>query len=442
MHHPPGPPERADAGPAQGRAFGALAHRDFRLYWIGNIISNVGGWMQNVAQAWLLYQLTENVFLVGLNGLFHSIPFIFMCLYAGTVVDRVDRKRLLFIVETASTLIVLTMGTLVITGHVQVWHIYASSVFYSLMGAFESPTRQALIPHLVPRRDLMTAVSLNSIVRKGAQIVGPALGGIFVAAFDVGGAYFIHGGARFILLGCLLAMRATNPVEVRTHPNALRAIAEGFRYVRSEPLLLALLVMETGMSVFGSYHAMMVVFARDVFHTGPQGLGVLQSAAGAGSLVGSFALASVGDVKHKGRLLIASGVTLGVALICFAYSPWFLLAMVFLAIAGGSDIMFGATRTTIMQMRTRPDMLGRVMSLSGISMRGFGNFGNFQTGTLASFIGVQGAIAAGALLCIAFTIGAGIKVPLVRNFTETGHPPEPVPAPRDGALAAEPAPAS
>ncbi len=431
-----------NAGEPPGRAFGALAHRDFRLYWIGNIISNVGGWMQNVAQAWLLYQLTDSVFLVGLNGLFHSIPFIITCLYAGTVVDRVDRKRLLFIVEALSTVLVLVMGTLVITGHVQVWHIYGSSVIYSMLGAFESPTRQALIPHLVPRRDLMTAVSLNSIVRKGAQIIGPALGGIFVAAFDVGGAYFIHGGARFVLLGCLLAMRATNPVDERTHPNAIRAIAEGFRYVRSEPLLLALLLMETCMSVFGSYQSMMVVFARDVFQAGPQGLGVLQSAAGAGSLIGSFALASVGDVKYKGRLLIASGVTLGLALISFAYSPWFLLAMVFLGIAGGSDVIFGATRTTIIQMRTRQDMLGRVMSLSGISMRGFGNFGNFQTGTMASFIGVQGAIAVGAILCIAFTVGAGIKVPLVRRFTETGHEPEPISPPRDGALAAEPTPAS
>lgn len=438
MHRPP---ERADSDPApRGRAFGALAHRDFQLYWVGNVISNVGGWMQNVAQAWLLYQLTQNVFLVGLNGLFHAVPFILVCLYAGTVVDRVDRKRLLFLVELFGTVVVIVMGVLVITGHVQVWHIYASSVFYSVMGAFESPTRQALLPHLVPRRDLMTAVSLHSIVRKGAQIIGPALGGIFVAAFDVGGAYFIHGGARLVLLGCLLAMRATNPVDQeRRHQNAVRAIVEGFRYVRAEPLLLALLLMETCMSIFGSYMAMMVVFARDVFQTGPEGLGVLQSAAGVGSVIGSFALATAGDVKYKGRLLIGSGVTLGLALIGFAYCPWFIVALVLLAIAGGSDIIFGATRTTIMQMETRQDMLGRVMSLSGIAMRGFGNLGNFQTGTMASFVGVQGAIAIGAFLCIAFTVAAGIRVPLVRNFAETGYNPKFGPGGRRGQHAEEPA---
>lgn len=380
--------------------------------------------MQNVAQAWLLYQLTGNPFLVGLNGLFHAVPFIITCLYAGALVDRVDRRRLLVAVESVNTGVVFVMGTLIVTGHIQVWHIYASSVAYSLMGGFESPARQALIPHLVPHRDLMTAVSLNSIVRKGAQIVGPALGGLFVAAFDVGGAYFIHGGANFVLLGCLLAMRATNPVDGRRHPSAVRAIIEGLGYVRSQPLLMALLVMESAISLFGSYHAMMVIFARDVFAVGPQGLGMLQSAAGGGSVIGSFALAAAGDVHHKGRLLMVSGAALSLALIGFAYSPWFVLAMLCLAVVGGSDVVFSATRTTIMQLRARPEMLGRVMSLAGISMRGLGNLGSFQSGALATLVGVQGAVAIGALICMAITIGTGACVPVVRRFTGAGHEPE------------------
>jgi MFS family permease len=320
---------------------------------------------------------------------------------------------------------VFLMGTLIITGHIEVWHIYASSVAYSIMGGFESPARQALLPHLVPRRDLMTAVSLNSIVRKGAQIVGPALGGIFVAMFDVAGAYYIHGVANFVLLGCLLAMRATNPTDDRKHGNVLESLLAGFRYVRGQPLLMALMIMESSISLFGSYNAMMVIFARDVFGTGPEGLGILQSAAGAGSLIGSFALASIGDVQHKGRLLMISGVTLGLALFGFAYSPWFIMGMVCLAIVGGSDVVFSATRTTILQIRSRQEMLGRVMSLAGVSMRGLGNLGSFQTGTLASFVGVQSAVALGAIVCLAVTVGAGIKIPLVRNFMDSGPVEEP-----------------
>jgi MFS family permease len=184
---------------------------------------------------------------------------------------------------------------------------------------------------------------------------------------------------------------------------------------------------------------MMVIFARDIFHAGPQGLGMLQSAAGAGSVVGSFALASMGDVQHKGRLLMVSGVTLGLALIGFAYSPWFILAMLCLAVVGGSDVVFSATRTTIMQLRTPQEMLGRVMSLAGVSMRGLGNLGSFQSGAVAALVGVQGAVALGALICIAFTIGAGIRVPLVRHFTGSGHDQEPAPPEPPVAQPAEPA---
>lgn len=406
----------ADRG---GRAFGAFRHRDFRLFWGGSVISNVGAWMQQVAQGWLVYELTGSAFLVGLNGLFHAVPFILVALYAGTVVDRVDRRRLLLWVEGFATLVIVIMGTLVASGHVQIWHIYLSSVAVSLAGGFESPTRQALLPHLVPREDLMTAVSLNSIVRKGAQIVGPALGGLFVAAFGVAGAYFIHGGASVILMWCIVQMRATNPPRTTTQ-SAVEAIAEGLRYVKAEALIGTLLLMEATMSTFGSYQAMMVIFAKDVFQMGPQGLGLLQSAAGAGSVVGSFALATVGDVQHKGRLLMVSGVGYGAALLAFAYCPWFLGALVVLTIVGAMDIMFGATRTTITQLMVPREMLGRVMSLQGIAMRGLGNFGTFQTGTVASLLGVHSAIAIGASACIVMTVAAGWLVPAVRRFTGTG----------------------
>ncbi|HEY3118812.1 MAG TPA: MFS transporter, partial [Chloroflexota bacterium] len=182
-------------GPArQGRAFGALRHRDFRLYWGGSVISQVGGWMQQIAQGWLVYDLTGSAFMVGLNGLAQSIPFIALSLYAGTVVDRVDRRRLLQLVCWGQLALSLILGILIATGHVQIWHIYLTSALHGLIGAFESPARQALLPYLVPRGDLMTAISLNSIQRKGSQVLGPALGGVFIASFGVAGAYFIRAG--------------------------------------------------------------------------------------------------------------------------------------------------------------------------------------------------------------------------------------------------------
>ena len=438
--HGPRAADGEPAPPAQGRAFGALRHSDFRYFWGGSIISQIGAWMQNVAQAWLVYQLTESAFFVGLNGLFHGIPFILMSLYAGTVVDRVDRRKLLICVEGFNTAVVIVIGTLVLTGNIQVWQIYLSSVCYSLAGGFESPARNALLPHLVPRADLMTAISLNSTTRKGAQIIGPALGGVFVATFGVAGAYFINSLGFGVLMWCLFKMRATNPPTTHVHPNPLRSIQEGIQYVRGFPLVAVLLLMEATMSVFGSYMAMMVVFARQVFETGPAGLGLLQSAGGLGSVTGSFILASAGDVHRKGRLLVIIGVVYSAALIAFAFSPSFLVALPLLALVGGSDVVFGATRSTILQLVTRSEMLGRVMSLSAISMRGLGNLGNFQTGLLATVIGVQPALALGGLLCAVFTLGAAWRFPIIWRFVGAGgdlvEPPKERSAPHGGLPAA------
>jgi hypothetical protein len=175
------------------------------------------------------------------------------------------------------------------------------------------------------------------------------------------------------------------------------------------------------MSLFGSYHAMMVIFAKDVFAMGPEGLGLLQSAAGVGSVIGSMALASVGDVHHKGRLLTTAGVVHGSALVAFALCPWFGLALPILALVGASDIWFSATRVTILQLITPSQMLGRVMSLSSISQRGIGGFGNFQVGTLAALVGVPIAVALGAAVCAGMTILYAVRVPALRTFTGSGE---------------------
>jgi MFS family permease len=413
-----------------------LRHRDFRLYWIGSVIEQVGAWMQNIAQGWLVYELTGSAFLVGLNGLFLAGPFICSSLYAGTIVDRVDRRKLLIWIGVASTIINAIVGMLVFTGHIAIWHIYVSSVAHSLVGGFESPARQALLPHLVPRSDLMTAISLNSIIRKGAQIIGPALGGIFVASFGIAGAYFIHVGANMVRIWSTVAMHVETPPAGDAHANTGRAILDGLVFVRGNSIIAAVLVLESVMSLFGSYHAMMVIFAKDIFGMGPEGLGLLQSAAGVGSVVGSMALAAAGDVHRKGRLLTIAGIIHGAALVAFAFCPWFLLALPLLALVGASDIWFSATRITILQLITPKQMLGRVMSLSSISMRGLGGLGNFQTGTMSALVGVPAAVAIGAVVCAACTLLYAWRVPALRNFTGSGE--------REAALAAgaaDPAPA-
>lgn len=408
---------RGDPGAGTGRAFGALHHRDFRLFWGGALIAHVGSWMQQVAQSWLIYDITGSPLLVGLSGLFLSVPFIAMSLYAGTVVDRVDRKRLLVWIEGANLILILVIGVLVWGGWIQVWHIYLSNVLHALLGAFESPARSALLPHLIPRSDLMTAVSLNAVLRRGSQMVGPALGGISIAAIGVAGTYFIHAAAYVAMLASLVLIRATNPVSERAHRAPLQALGEGLRYVRAEAVIGTLLVLEFAINFFGSYNSMMVIFARDVFEAGPQGFGMLQAASGVGTVLGSVVLGAFGDVKNKGRLIMAAGVSYGLAVMAFAFCPWFLLAIPILAIAGAADIVMGAVRMTVIQLLSRGEMLGRVMSLHAISTRGIGPSGGALMGGLAELVGVRSAVGFGGSICIAATLAVALLVPMLRDFS-------------------------
>jgi len=418
---------------SQGKAFGALRHRDFALLWSGSVISNVGNWMQQIAQAWLIYDLTGSALLVGLNGLIRTLPFLAMSLYAGTVADRMDRRRLYLLAEIGMLTVCLALATLVATGNVHVWHIYAASVLNALVGAFEIPSQQALLPQLVPRADLMNAISLNSLVRKGSQVIGPSLGGLSVAALGVAPTYFINAASYVLLIGLILLMHTRHQPAEGTPRNPARAIAEGLGYVRGSALIGVLLLMESLMSLFTGFNPMLVFFARDVFGTGAQGLGLLQSAPGVGTVLGSLILSALGDIAHKGRLIISGGLAQGVAITLFALTPWFPLALFFLVLVGAADVMVGASRTTLLQLSTRRDMLGRVMSLQAMATRGLGPLGGFEAGALGSMIGVPQAIAAGGVVCVATVAATARMVPALLRFSsadqeESGEQPAPRPA--------------
>jgi len=302
-----------------------------------------------------------------------------------------------------------------------VWHIYANSVLGSLTGAFQIPSQQALLPHLVPRRDLLGAVGLNSMLRKGSQIVGPSLGGVSVAALGVAATYFINVAAFVVLVASIAAIRATNPPTERKHESPLQSIGDGLAYVRSDALIGSLLALEAVLSVFGSFNTMLVVFARDVFAAGPQGFGLLQSAPGIGTVLGSVVLSSLGDIRHKGRLVVIGGFFYACGIAAFALCPWFPAALVLLALTGAADITVGATRNTILQLFARGSMLGRVMSLHAMSSRGLGPLGGFQAGTLTSFIGVQHAVALAAGVCIGATLVIAWRVPALFALEGTGE---------------------
>ena len=295
---------------AQGR-YGALRSRNFTLIWGGLIVSNVGTWMQNVANGWLVLQLTNSPLWLGVLGLSFALPMIVLPPFAGAVVDRVNRIRLLFFTQTMQMVTALLLAALTWLGMVQVWHILLASFIGAALLAFDNPARQALIPDLVPAHDLLNALSLNSATYTGAALVGPALAGLMLAPLGAGTLFFLNGISFLAVIFALAAMR-----DVRTHAGGRKdslsnSFWNGLSYAWSNRLIMALLGLSALSAIFGrSYQNLLPAFGRDIWHAGPEGYGLLLSSAGGGALAGAFGLASFKRVKNQGTLMLISGAYL------------------------------------------------------------------------------------------------------------------------------------
>jgi MFS family permease len=373
--------------------FAALRHRNFTLLWSGLLVSNVGTWMQNVAQGWLVLQLTNSPLWLGLLGLSFAIPMIVFPLVGGAVSDRVNRIRLLYVTQTGQMLVAFALALLTWLNLVNVWSILIGSFLSSTFLAFDNPTRQALIPDLVPRRDLLNALSLNSATYTGAALLGPAIAGALLGPLGAGTLFFLNGISYGAVIIALLEMR-----EVRTHAGGQRidlgeAMLAGLRYAWRSRLIRALLILSALAAIFGrSYQSLLPIFARDIWSAGEEGYGLLLSAAGAGALVGAFGLASIKNVKRQGAVMIANGLIFTAALIAFVLSQSLALGILLLFIAGVSSTVFGTIIATFIQMATPNELRGRVMSLYAITLIGLPSLGALATGSLAEVLGgISGA---------------------------------------------------
>ncbi len=282
------------ANPQSVGRLAAFRYRDFRLFWFSLFISNIGTWMQMTATNWLLYQLTNSPLQLGLNGVFRAIPAIALGLISGTFADRYDRKRLLLWTQVILGVLTLGLGILDQAGHIQAWHIYLFTFISSSVGSFDGPARQALFPSLVPRAVLPNAVALNSLLWKGAALLGPTFGGIAIAAMGTAGAFYANAVSFLAVVVALLFMRAPSPARERQR-DFLAETKAGFSYIVSQPVILGLTVMEAFASVFGLDHAMLTILASDVFRVGAHGFGFLQSSRGVGAVIGSSLFIAMGN---------------------------------------------------------------------------------------------------------------------------------------------------
>lgn len=373
--------------------FAALHHRNFALLWIGLIVSNVGTWMQNVALGWLVLQLTDSPLWLGLLGLSFAMPMIVLPLVGGAVVDRVHRIRLLYFTQTASMLVAFALAALTWLGFANVWHILIAEFLVAVLLAFDNPARQALVPDLIPQRDLLNAISLNSATYNGAALLGPALAGILLGPFGAGTLFFLNGVSYLSVLFALRAMQ-----DVRTHSGGKsvsigQGMTTGLSYALRNRAILWLLVLSALAAIFGrSYQSLLPIFSRDIWHGGPEGYGLLLSAAGAGALVGAFGLASIKQLNRQGMLMVVSGLLFSASLIAFALSTSLVMGIALLFFAGVTTTVFGSIIATFIQTATPNELRGRVMSLYTITLIGLPSLGAMGSGASAELLGgISGA---------------------------------------------------
>jgi MFS family permease len=393
----------------------ALRYRDFRLFWTGHLISNIGTWMQMTATNWLLYQLTGSPVLLGLNGIFRAVPAIGLGVISGTFADRYDRRKLLLCTEVVSGLLALGLAVLDHSGRIEPWHIYLSTFLNASVGSFDGPARQALFPNLVPRSALPNAVALNSLLWKGSALLGPFLAGVAISWMGTAGAFYANAASYVAVVAAIWMMRVTSKGSPRRR-SLLSETTEGFSYIVSHRIVFGVMVMEAIASLFGLNHTMLTIFASDILRVGAHGFGLLQSARGLGAVIGSSFYIGIGQQPYQGKILFVSAIFYGAAFALFGISPAFLLSLLLMGFVGAADTIWGASRGTILQMTTPDTFRGRVMGVFQLSSRGLHPLGQVQSGLLIPIIGAPAATVAGGLAVSAVTFFIAWKVPAIWHF--------------------------
>lgn len=418
-----GPPVQlpnAPARPAAARltrgALAAFRHRNFRLFYAGQLLSLSGTWMQSTAQGWLVLELTDSEFLLGLVTAVGSLPILLFTLYAGVVADRVDKRRILLVAQSCAALLALLLAILTDTGAITIAWILVLVFFLGSANAFEVPTRQAFFVDLVGREDLTNAIALNSSAFSATRVVGPAVAGVLIGTVGIAASFYANAVSYLAVIAALLAMRLPAFQRPERTASTLENLREGFRYIRENRLVRTLVWMIAAMSVFGFPFAMLLpVFARDILRVGAPGLGLLLAASGAGALAGGVALSALGGRIPRGRAIVGGMLAFCGFLIAFALSRSFALSLVLIAGAGFAMILHNASVNSLLQATVPNRLRGRVMSVYVFMFLGMTPLGSLQAGAVARWAGAGTAVALGGSLLLMLAAVVYARMPELRE---------------------------
>ncbi len=405
----PAAPRLEAAAARRPGTFASLRHRNFRLFFIGQMISLTGTWMQRIAQAWLVLQLTNSPFLLGLVGMLQWLPVLLFSLIGGVIADRVSKRGLIVVTQTAQMLQAFALGGLVLAGTVQFWHVAVLAVALGLAVAFDMPTRQAFIFEMVEGTDTMNAVALNSTIVNVARLLGPAIAGVAIARAGMAWTFLANGASFIPVIAALLLMQVRPGQVVHTATGVLAHLREGIAYLRRTPVALHAIVLLAAESVFAMNFTLLTsVLAKDVLRAGASGFGFLMSAQGAGALMGAIAVASFSYLGPRPEFLFGGAAVLGLAEVVLGLTRQFPAAAVMLGVAGASMVLFTATVNTTLQLNAPDRLRGRVMAMYALVMGGLTPVGSLVSGTLAEIWGAPGAFLVGGVVGLA-ALGAVLR---------------------------------
>jgi MFS family permease len=377
----------------------ALNHRDFRLFWTGQLVSLVGTWMQAVSQAWLVLVLTNSPFRLGLISTLQFAPMLVLSPVAGAITDRLPKRRLIIATQAAMLCQALGLAILTLSGHIRYWHIAVLATLYGVVNTMDVPARQSFIVEMTSKRDLLNAIALNSAVFNGARVVGPATAGLLIGRFGVGVAFLLNSVSFLAVIAALLGVRAQGLPRARSGGSMRAEILEGVAYAIRTPSVKLILCLLFVVSVFLlNYNVVVPLLARQVLHEGAEGFGLLMAAVGLGAVGGASTLAGLGRSRPPVGVLVSAATVLGLGTVSLSAVRHFWVAAAVLLVMGFSGIIFMAGANTALQVTVPDELRGRMMSLYMLVFAGVTPIGSLQLGSITDAFGVPvGCLVSGGL---------------------------------------------
>ncbi len=380
--------------------FRSLRHRNFRLFFSGQLISLIGTWMQNVGQAWLVLQLTHSAFKLGVVSALQFTPMLFLSFFAGPFIDYFSKRKIIIFTQTALMLLAFTLAILDWTGVVQYWHIVILATLLGIVNTIDMPARQSFIIEMVGKEDLMNAIAMNSSIFNAARAVGPAIAGMLIGAAGTAVCFFVNGLSFLAVLAGLLLMKfESKPSGIPRSYRVLQDIKEAIRYINGTPVVLITILLVAVVSIFGTnFNVLVPVFARQELHRDAAGFGFLMSSFGAGALVGAVSLAALSKLGPKPSLLLGGGTGLSLSLILIGLQRTYGLTALLLALAGWCMVTFFGMANTTVQLNTDDRLRGRVMSIYTFTFGGLTPFGSIFAGSVAHWLKAPLTFSLGGLI--------------------------------------------